>query len=450
MIYRKQRLNQFFIMLLVVSLQLSFWSVAVAAQDANVNVPQIVSETAVLINADTGQVLFDKDKDRRMYPASITKIMTALLALKYGKPSDKIMMSDDAVFSIDRDSSHIALDVGETLTLEEALYALGTESANDAANGIAELIGGNLDNFTKLMNEQVEMLGLKNTNFVNAHGLQDNSHYTSAYDMAMITSEALKIPGLTTYFSTKRHQMAPTNIQPEIRYFNNRNSFLNGVMPYDTILMSKTGWTSEAEHTLVTVAKRGGTTLIAVVMKSSESKQKYKDTTALLDYGFNAFYGVRVEDLPLQSALNEFTLDKGELSGAKLRLMDKRPVVLVPIGIESENIKAAIKRSDINMSGSLSDIYACLQVKGTDETQTVELLDVPVKLDMTMPTLDSKRADSEAITEEKVFKDKIFIRILFIIIPVFIFLVPLKRYYYRRKERRRRLRRQQRIKKYSR
>ena len=140
----------------------------VIAAEENLNVnefPQLQSETAVLMDAETGQILYQKEMNKKMYPASITKIVTGMLALKNAQLTETITMSYDAVFSIDRDSSHIALDVNEQITLEQALYALTIESANDAANGIAELVGGSMEEFVDMMNQTAKDAGAINTNF---------------------------------------------------------------------------------------------------------------------------------------------------------------------------------------------------------------------------------------------------------------------------------------------
>ena len=208
---------------------------------ADAQLPEVGSETAVLMDADTGQILYQKDMDRQMYPASITKIMTGMLALKYGHVTDTVTMSKEAVSSVDRDSANIALFTGEQLPLEEALYALAIASANDAANGIAELIGGSMEGFVAMMNDAAESAGAVNTHFTNANGLPDLAHFTTAHDMALITAQALKTTGFTEFFSAKRHKIPPTNKQPETRIINSSNRFLNGDISYDGLLMSKVG-----------------------------------------------------------------------------------------------------------------------------------------------------------------------------------------------------------------
>ncbi len=267
-------------------------SLAVAATTQSELLSQIKSETAVLIDAETGQVLFAKDMHKKMYPASITKIMTALLALENGNLQDKITMTEQAVFSIGRGTSHIALDVDEEITLEQALYALAIESANDAANGIAENIGGSLSVFTSLMNKRALELGALNTNFVNAHGLPDEQHYTTAYDMARITMEAAKIPEFKKIFSTLDYEIPPTNKQTEVRYLHSTNAMLRGEYRYDGILAAKVGWTQIAQHTRITVAKRNNRTLIVVVMKTASKNDSCEDTIKLLDFGFNEFRSI--------------------------------------------------------------------------------------------------------------------------------------------------------------
>ena len=245
------------------------------------------SETAVLVDGDTGRVLFEKEMHRRMYPASITKIMTALLALENGKLDDSITMSREAVFSIGRDTSHIALDTDEVLTLEQALYAMALASANDAANGVAEHIGGTMEGFAAMMTDRAREAGALDTSFANAHGLFDENHYTTAYDMARITMAAIRIPTFTKIFSTPLYEMPPTNKQPKERTLRSTNAMLNGKYKYEGVIAGKTGWINQSGNTLVTAARRDGRTLIAVVMQAPSKSDACEDTAALLDYGFS-------------------------------------------------------------------------------------------------------------------------------------------------------------------
>jgi D-alanyl-D-alanine carboxypeptidase len=144
------------------------------------------------------------------------------------------------------------------------------------------------------MNDAAAAAGAVNTHFGNANGLPDENHFTTAHDMALITAEALKAPGFIEIFGAKRYKIPPTNLQPETRIINSSNRFLNGDMIYDGMLISKAGWTVDAQHTLVSAARRNGTTLIAVVMKAADSTVKWSDTVSLFDYGFDQFSRVTI------------------------------------------------------------------------------------------------------------------------------------------------------------
>lgn len=250
----------------------------------------IHSETFVLMHAETGQVIFQGDMDVRMNPASITKVMTALLAIEYGKLSEVAVASAEAIAAVPRDTSHMALDVGEEMTIEELLYGLAIVSANDAANVIAEHIAGSMDAFAIMMTNRAIELGAKGTNFVNANGLTDENHYTTAYDMALIMSEAIKHPEFLEFFNCVRHETPPTNLMEESRIYNSKNQLIAGdgdaADPYPELLASKTGWTTPAQHTLVSAAARGGETYVVVSMKTVEKAEKYNDTIALFEYAF--------------------------------------------------------------------------------------------------------------------------------------------------------------------
>lgn len=254
---------------------------------------QLYSETAILIDGDTGQILFALNMHQQMHPASITKIMTALVALEHGNMDDIITMSYDAVFSIGRRASHIALVPGEQLTLANAMYANAITSANDASNGIAEHIGGTIENFAAMMNQRAIEAGALNTNFTNAHGLHHAQHLTTAYDMARIMMQAIRFPTFTEMFGAQRHDIPPTNQQAQTRHLWTTNTMVSGRYAYDGFLAGKTGFTTPSGHTLVTAARRDGRTLIAVVMQSASRRGSRVDTEMLLDHGFEAFAQVK-------------------------------------------------------------------------------------------------------------------------------------------------------------
>ena len=275
---------------------------------------QLASQAAVLMDADTGVVLYEKNMTEQLYPASITKLMTALLAMETLEPEQVLTVSQTAVNAVPRTSSHIGLLAGERLTVDQALYAIGMESANDAANVLAEAVSGSLEAFAEKMNEKARELGALNTHFTNANGLPDSGHVTTAYDMALITAAALKQEGLATYFSTVNYTLSATNLS-SARSFANKDRLLpGGQYYYDGVLLAKPGWTSSAQGTFAAAVRKGQTTLVAITLKSPLLEDKYKDTHKLLDYGFSHYSSVNVsgEQITAQLSLGEYTPVKGQ------------------------------------------------------------------------------------------------------------------------------------------
>lgn len=271
--------------------------------------PSVYADSAVVMEASTGLVLYEKNADRQHFPASITKIMTVLLALENCSLGDTVTFSKNAVYDVDSDSSRIWVAEGEQLSMQQCLYAILLESANDVAYGVAEHISGSIQNFAQLMNEKAKSLGCKNTHFVNPHGLQDTNHYTSAYDMALITKEALKNDSFRKIFGTRTYTIPPTNLQSETRYLHNHHKLLQqNTYKYDGVTGGKTGYTSTSKYTLVTVAKRGDLELICVIMKDDTIPHEYNDTEKLLDFGFNNFSIYPITDTGSKTSLNESPL----------------------------------------------------------------------------------------------------------------------------------------------
>jgi D-alanyl-D-alanine carboxypeptidase len=258
-----------------------------AVSSSQSDVPDITAQTSVVADADTGQIYYQKNMHTEMYPASITKIMTGILAVEKGKDSDVITVSNDVSKGITSGVARIYLATDEQITQEEALYTLFLASANDSANALALHIGGTMNNFVAMMNARAKALGAVDTNFSNANGLPDTNNITSAYDMALITKRALEMPGLMKYFGAKSYVMPVTNKRNKtVAYQTLHKMMKNTVYKYDGVIAGKTGWETMSGHTLVTAAKRNGRTLICVVMKSSNQYTIYKDTIALLNYGF--------------------------------------------------------------------------------------------------------------------------------------------------------------------
>lgn len=251
--------------------------------------PSVTADSAIVMDATTGLILYEKNSTKKKYPASITKIMTTLLALENSSLNETVTFSRDAIFGVDLDSSRIGIDVGEQLSMEDALYAVMLASANEVSYGVAEHVGGSLENFVTMMNERAKELGCVNTHFNNPHGLQDENHYTCAYDMALIAKEAIKNTTFAQITGSRTYVIRPTNIQKEARPLANHHKFIKKDIHYNGAIGGKTGYTATAKYTLVTYAKRGDMSLICVVMGSDSTATEYSDTSSLLDYGFDNY-----------------------------------------------------------------------------------------------------------------------------------------------------------------
>ncbi|MCI8374527.1 MAG: D-alanyl-D-alanine carboxypeptidase [Lachnospiraceae bacterium] len=267
--------------------------------------PQIYAESAIVIEADTGAVLYNKDMDMRNYPASITKIMTALVTLEHCSLDEVVTYSYYATHSIEAGSSSIGRTDDEQLTVEESLYGLLLESANECGNALAEHVAGSVEAFADLMNQKAEELGCTNTHFVNPHGLHDENHYTSAHDMALIMKAAIQNENFVRISGTPNFELHPTNKHDEITYMKNHHYMIGpykGITKYldDTVIAGKTGGTSAAKRTLVTAAERGGMTLIVVTMRTGADPSGelglplFPDTALLLNYASENFSKINV------------------------------------------------------------------------------------------------------------------------------------------------------------
>ena len=250
--------------------------------------PAIGAQSAILLEANTGVILYAKNIDERLYPASTTKLMTCLIAAEKCQLGETITFSHDAVFSLEPGSSNMGIDEGQAMPLEECLYGILVASANEVANAVAEHIAGSRDAFAEMMNEKAAELGCKNTHFVNAHGLHDDDHYVSAYDLALIAKAFFQNELLAKIGNTASYHFKPTNTQPDDFTKRNKHELITGEIPYEGIKGGKTGYTDLARQTLVTCAEQNGMKLICVILKE-ESPEQFYDTVKLFDYGFTNF-----------------------------------------------------------------------------------------------------------------------------------------------------------------
>lgn len=329
---------------LLVSLLLLFSCPAVCAQ------PDISAPAAVLADAQTGLVLYQKDADAKMYPASTTKIMTAILVLEMGNMDDIITASHAAVNSISYDSSKIGLYEGEKMSVRDLFYGLILASGNDAANVLAEHVCGSIEDFVKLMNEKAAELGAENTHFVNTHGLHDEKHYTTARDLTLIASHAMSLPEFRETVSTRVYKIEPTNKFDEERTLVSTNHLLDPASQYYYKYATgiKTGYTSDSGFCLVSSAANDESEFVCVVLGAQPQEGKtmsFVDTKILLDYAFSlkrqpiAKKGDVMSSVPLDNSYS----DEAFLEAASTL------TVLLPEGAETsgleklEYIKAVIK-----------------------------------------------------------------------------------------------------------
>lgn len=250
--------------------------------------PAIYAESGILVDLDTQEILYSKNIDKQLYPASITKIMTTLVAIESSSPEEPVTFSQHALDSIEWDSSNIGCRLNETLTMEQCWYAMMLNSANEVCCGVAEHISGSIEAFVEKMNQKAAELGCTNTHFSNPNGLPDETHYTTAHDMALIANAAYQNETFRQVFSTRQYEIPPTPQYTETRYLYNHHKMMQPDTEYyyEGCLGGKTGYTETALNTLVTIASRNGKNLLCVTMRT-QGRQVYTDTASLFDYGFS-------------------------------------------------------------------------------------------------------------------------------------------------------------------
>lgn len=339
--------------------------------------PSVYSDAAIVMEASTGLVLYEKDIYDSHYPASITKIMTTLLALENCNLNETVTMSHEAEWDVDFNSSRIGLVEGEQLSLEDALYGVMLESANEVSYAVGEHVAnGPISDFSAMMNERAKELGSVNTNFVNPNGLHDDNHYTCAYDMALISRAAIQIPEFRKITGSRTHTIPPTN-KNVARPLANHHRFIRKTLNYDGAIGGKTGGTNEAKTTLVTYAERNGLTLIAVVLHVDTALHAYEDTAKILDFAFDNYslYSIEQTELTgdesfpdLFASLSFF----GKGGDTLLRLSENSNIVL-PISANFADAKKTISLSPVeefthgdNVIGQISYTYEGKYVGSSD------------------------------------------------------------------------------------
>ena len=345
--------------------------VDVKAADYWPDAPETLSPGVILMEESTGTILYEKNSDEAHYPASITKIMTTLLALENGNLSDMVIFSDDAINNTE--GSGIARDYGEQMTLEQCLYGVMLESANECAYAVAEHVGGTVENFVDMMNAKAKELGCTNTHFANPHGLQDENHYTTAHDMALIAQAAYQNETFRIIIGTKMYTIPPTNKHAEETVLRNHHDMLctyhnaNRKYLYPYCVGGKTGYTATANSTLVTYAEKDGMTLICVVM-NTQSPNQFIDTVNLFDYAFDNFQVLNVAENDTDYSA-ETTVDNGNLNNIEPFVeLDKDAVIVLPKTAEFSDTSSSVEYndSDPEIAGSITYTYAGRNVGKAD------------------------------------------------------------------------------------
>ena len=321
---------------------------AFAATDWPTNV-SVSADGAILMDANSGAILYEKNSEEAYYPASITKILTALIIIENCDLDDIVTFSSSAVNTLESGATIVGARVGDQMSVRDCLYALLLQSANEVANALAEHCSGSIEAFAELMNRKAESLGAVNSHFANPSGLNNENHYTCAYDMALIAQAAFANPTFVEIDSTTYYDVQPGQLKqyPDgWRYYaHHRMLKKNDSLYYDGIIGGKTGYTSLAGNTLVTCAERDGLKLVAVVLNGHQTH--YTDTKALLDFSFAGFKSVAIadKDSTYQKIENDLSIN-GIFPGDTIRLsVDKSSVITLPTDGDFSDVTSSLNYS---------------------------------------------------------------------------------------------------------
>lgn len=317
--------------------------------------PAIGAEAAILMDANTGAILYEKNIHEKLYPASITKLLSTYIAVQECDLDEMVTFSEDAVYSINWwEDANMGVYAGSSLTVEEVLYGILVGSANEAAYAIAEHVSGNLENFAVLMNKTAKELGCKNSNFVTPNGIHDENHYTTAYDMALIAKAFFSNDTLTKMSATTRFDVPVTKTQTREGLVLSAKSQLHPGKPYaySPLVGTKTGYTDQARQTLVSCAEKNGLKLICVILKE-EAPAQFTDTIELFNYGFDNFEALHLNEVNNQYSIDNhfFTTDVDLLGSSKTILsLNKNDYIVLPNTISFEDLTSNVTYDNKNES----------------------------------------------------------------------------------------------------
>lgn len=318
---------------------------------------QIYSDGAILIDSNTGKVLYGKNENKKLYPASTTKILTAILAIENCKLTDKITASYEAVMSIPSGYSNAAIQVGESLTTQELLDMFLIHSANEIGNIFAEHISGSIENFANLMNNKASELGCLNTHFTNPSGIHDVEHYSTAYDMALIAKYCMKNETFRNIVSKTSCTVEATD-KYEKRYFKNTNNLIDSSNRYyyEYAIGVKTGFTSQAKNCLIAASKKDNLELITVALGAEATEDgrsgRYVDSINLFEYGFSNYKTQKIATK--NSVVKDLIIENATKDTKNLSLLLKDDIFgITPVNFDLSNLDCSIKLKE-NISAPIS------------------------------------------------------------------------------------------------
>lgn len=357
------KMNKKNIFVLIIMLTLIFTYIQAFADGEKLPVPELNAQSAIMMDLKTGKIVYSKNPDAKMFPASTTKILTAIIALeKCDDLSVVVTASHEAISPITREDSNMGIYIGEQLTLEQLINGMLVDSANDAANVIAIHVAGSLEAFAQMMNEKAQSLGAVNSHFVNPHGFHNDDHYATASDLAVIARYAMGNEKFREIVKKPRYTMPPTNKYKEERILPTTNHLISKYRSsayfYAPAIGIKTGFTSQAGNCLVAAAQKDGTEFLSVVMKCTNTgtnQGSFTDTRALFEYGFSNFKytdiaapGEIISDSPVYEAKDNTRVAisvRDNISSLLPVDIDIKNDVVQDIKLD-EKIKAPLKKGD--------------------------------------------------------------------------------------------------------
>lgn len=350
--------------------------------------PEIGAEAAILMEVNTGTVLYSKNIHAQLYPASITKILTALIVAEKCDMNEMVTFSSDAIHSINwREDANMGINAGDSITMEQCLYGLLVGSANEVAYAMAEHIcgAGNVDAFSDLMNQKAKELGCTDSNFITPNGIHDENHYTSAHDMALIAQAFFSNEMLSKMSSTTSYHVPKTSTQPrEDMIVWAKSKLLPGKeYEYEYLVGTKTGYTDDARQTLVSCAQKDGLKLACVILKE-ETPAQFTDTIELFNYGFDNFYAASVADNDTNYSIDTsgfFSTDTDFFGSSKPILqIDPEAYIVIPETIDFLEIDSAISYEDLGKD-ELARINYTFQNIPIGSASLVPVRDAPITFD---------------------------------------------------------------------